>query len=91
MKKRLRVPHETEAMRLSDAPAGARVRLHRSNVDAQSREQLRALGLTDTSAIRVCQQGEPCVVQVRATRIGMSARIAEHLMVIACDEEASWR
>ena len=54
-----------------------------ASVDAESRSLLRALGLTDDSRLRVCKRGEPCVIQVRATRIGISSRIAEHIMVVA--------
>jgi Fe2+ transport system protein FeoA len=52
-------------------------------VDAESRLLLQALGLTDNSRLRVCKRGEPCVVQVRATRIGISSRIARHISVVA--------
>lgn len=74
-------------LRLSDAPAGSTVRLHGTELDAQSRSQLRALGLTDASLLRICQQGEPCVVQVRSTRIGISASVARQLFVIDCTVE----
>ncbi len=42
---------------------------------------LRGLGLTDRSLLRVCQQGEPCVVQVHATRIGLTNRVARAIRV----------
>jgi Fe2+ transport system protein FeoA len=51
-------------------------------VDNELRTLLRALGLTDNSPLRVCKRGEPCVVQVRATRIGISRRIAQHITVV---------
>jgi len=51
-------------------------------VDTELRTLLRALGLTDNSPLRVCKRGEPCVVQVRATRIGISRRIAQHITVV---------
>lgn len=67
--------------RLTDLRVGAIARLHDAQVDAESRSQLRALGLTDRCVIRVCKQGEPCVVQVRATRVGISSRIAQQVFV----------
>jgi Fe2+ transport system protein FeoA len=68
---------------------GSTARVHDADVDAESRSLLRALGLTDASLLRVCKQGEPCVVQVRATRIGLSSRIAQQVFVIPCDGEDS--
>jgi Fe2+ transport system protein FeoA len=68
--------------RLSELPVGATARVHGAELDADSRARLRGLGLTDNSVLRVCKQGEPCVVQVRTTRIGMSGRIARHVVVI---------
>jgi len=68
-------------LRLTDLQVGATARLHDAQVDVESRSQLRALGLTDKSVFRVCKQGEPCVVQVRATRVGISSRIAQHVIV----------
>jgi Fe2+ transport system protein FeoA len=83
------------AVRLSDVPVGFTVRLHDAQLDAQLRSQLGALGLTDGSLLRVCKQGEPCVVQVRTTRVGISGQIAKQLFVIAANaaarREMPWR
>jgi Fe2+ transport system protein FeoA len=68
--------------RLVELEVGETARMVDANVDAESRALLRALGLTDRSLLRVCKRGEPCVVQVRATRIGISSRIAEHIVVL---------
>jgi Fe2+ transport system protein FeoA len=67
--------------RLTDLPVGAVARVHDADLDGESRALLRAIGLTDQSVLRVCKQGHPCVIQVRATRIGMSSRIAQHVTV----------
>lgn len=71
-----------DACPLADLPVGCTARLHDTNLDEESRSLLRGLGLTDASVLRVCKQGEPCVVQVRATRIGLSSRIARHVFVM---------
>ena len=71
----------TAAVRLADVSVGVTARLHEAQLDGESRALLRALGLTDASLLRVCKQGEPCVVQVRTTRIGLSRRIAQHVFV----------
>lgn len=77
------MPATTNSARpLSDLEVGAVARIVDAAVDTESRTLLRALGLTDYSQFRVCKRGEPCVVQVRATRIGISARIAAHITVL---------
>src|SRR6476646_11060686 len=68
--------------KLTDLEVGATARMLDAAVDAELRTLLRALGLTDNSPLRVCKCGEPCVVQVRATRIGISRRIAQHITVV---------
>ena len=84
----------SRVIRLSEVPEGATVRLHDMHLDPQSRLQLRGLGLTDRSPLRVCKQGEPCVVQVRTTRIGVSGSIAQEVFVVIGGDgarECSWR
>ncbi|MCI0365891.1 MAG: ferrous iron transport protein A [Phycisphaerales bacterium] len=44
-------------------------------------ELLNAMGLTDQCEIRVCQGGEPCIVQINATRLGLSASLARKILV----------
>ena len=48
----------------------------------ESRPLLRALGLTNACRIRICKIGDPCIVQVRATRIGLSRTVAQSLYVL---------
>jgi Fe2+ transport system protein FeoA len=66
---------------LTDLPVDARAELRLSTLDDQTRALLRALGLTDGSPLRVCKQGEPLIIQVRATRIGMARSVAAGLLV----------
>ena len=49
--------------------------------DDACRGVLRSLGLTDHCQMRLCKVGDPCIVQVQATRIGLSRVVAEHLLV----------
>jgi len=67
---------------LTDLRAGAEVRLHEVCVDHECREWLRALGLTDASDLRLCKHGDPCIIQVRSTRIGLSKAIASCVFVL---------
>jgi Fe2+ transport system protein FeoA len=50
--------------------------------DPESRSVLRSLGLTRASRVRVCKIGDPCIIQVGATRIGLSRVVAEGLYVL---------
>jgi Fe2+ transport system protein FeoA len=68
--------------KLTELEVGATARMLDAAVDAELRTLLRSLGLTDNSPLRVCKRGEPCVVQVRATRIGISRRIAQQITVV---------
>jgi Fe2+ transport system protein FeoA len=43
---------------------------------------LKALGLTDRCLLRVCKAGEPCIVEVKATRIGLSRTLARGVFVV---------
>ena len=52
---------------------GAVATLHEVR-DAESRPVLQSLGLTDACVLRLCKVGDPCIVQVRSTRIGIVAR-----------------
>jgi Fe2+ transport system protein FeoA len=43
---------------------------------------LRSLGLTDDSTLRVCKRGEPLIIQVRTTRIGLSRAVGHDILVV---------
>jgi Fe2+ transport system protein FeoA len=71
----------TSAVPLTAVRPGAVSTLHEVR-DRESRPFLRALGLTDACRIRLCKTGDPCIVQVRTTRIGLSRAVAEQLFVV---------
>jgi Fe2+ transport system protein FeoA len=75
-------------VRLSQLSTGTIARLHAAELASEDCALLRALGLTDHCVLRVCKAGEPCIVQVRATRIGLSREVARGLLVIP--EAAAW-
>jgi Fe2+ transport system protein FeoA len=69
-------------IRLCDLEVGRAARFHTSTLDAEAGDLLRALGLTAQSIVRLCKRGEPCIVQVRSTRIGLSKTVAGSIYVI---------
>ena len=69
------------AVPLTTVPVGAVATLHEVT-DLDSRAVLRSLGLTDACVLRLCQVGDPCIVQVRSTRIGLSSAVARCLYVV---------
>lgn len=76
-----RRPATPAAVPLTAVPVGAVATLQEVR-DAEARPFLRALGLLDASRLRLCKAGDPCIVQVRATRIGLSRAVAQHLLVV---------
>ena len=76
------------AVPLSCLRDGDRGMLCESRLPSEDCELLRAMGLTDQCEIRVCQSGEPCIVQVRSTRLALSATLARGLLVT---RSGAWR
>lgn len=69
------------AVPLTSVPLGTMVTLHDVR-DPHSRSPLRSLGLIDDCKMRLCKIGDPCIVQVRATRIGLSRAVARCVFVV---------
>lgn len=67
---------------LTALPCGAWARLHGSNLAAEDRALLCALGLSERCRFRLCNAREPWIVQVRTTRIGLAESVAHRLLVI---------
>ena len=69
-------------MRLCDLPVGVTARFEEAHLAPQDCAVLGAIGLTERCRLRVCKTGAPLIVQVRATRIGLSRTVAEGIMVV---------
>jgi Fe2+ transport system protein FeoA len=67
---------------LTTLRAGARAQFQAADLDPADYALVRALGLTDCCRLRVCKAGEPCIVQVRTTRIGLSGVVASGIYVV---------
>jgi Fe2+ transport system protein FeoA len=59
-----------------------------THLPEEDRCMLRALGLYDRCTVRVCRPGRPCIVQIDATRLGLSAAMAQQILVEPCDDPA---
>jgi Fe2+ transport system protein FeoA len=56
-------------------------------LDALPQEDSRlldAMGLPDRAEVRVCRSGSTCIVQVEATRLGISAEMAARILATPC-------
>jgi len=60
----------------------------RQVLDDQSRAVLRSLGLTDGARLRICRLGDPCIIQVRSTRIGLSKAVAQSIYVVVTERDS---
>lgn len=71
-------------IRLTELTPGQPARFydHAPSLDREARDLLRALGLTASAILRVRKGGEPCIVQIRSTRIGLSASVAAQILVL---------
>jgi Fe2+ transport system protein FeoA len=72
---------------LSSVRPGAVVRFRGTVLDPASCDLLRALGLTRECQLTLCKAGEPCIVQVRSTRIGLSGKVADGILVVPDPQE----
>jgi Fe2+ transport system protein FeoA len=70
-------------VRLCDLPVGCGARLHRRDLSDGEACLLAAMGLTEGCRLVVRVVGDPCIVDVRTTRIGLSLSVAQRLLVIA--------
>ena len=59
--------------------------VHLTDLDFDERQSLAAMGLHDDVSFRLCQQGQPCIIQVEATRLGLSKEVTSRIMVRRCD------
>lgn len=71
---------------LLDLAPGATAVL-RQVLDCESRAVLRSLGLTDGACLRICRLGDPCIIQVRSTRIGLSKAVAQSIYVAVTERD----
>ncbi|MHC5022938.1 MAG: FeoA family protein [Planctomycetota bacterium] len=79
---------ECRAVPLSTLRDGTRAVVHQRLMACEDCELLNAMGLTERCRLQVCRRGEPCIVKVASTRLGLSAAMASRILVVP-DEEAA--
>jgi Fe2+ transport system protein FeoA len=67
---------------LAELAVGDLAQLHHVDLEAGTDRFLRAIGLTHAAQLRVCRNGEPCIIQVRSTRVGLARAIADRILVV---------
>ena len=76
---------ERELIPLSELGESEEAVVHITDLDIDERIALSAMGLHDDVTFQLCQQGQPCIVQVEATRLGLSRELTSRIMVRRCD------
>ncbi|MCB1034832.1 MAG: ferrous iron transport protein A [Acidobacteria bacterium] len=69
-------------VRLSDLKTGQFGQMVRAELVCEDCELLSALGMTDRCKFRVCKAGDPWIVEVNSTRIGLAEAVAGRIFVI---------
>lgn len=59
-----------------------------TRLDQDTRDLLRTLGLIDDSSVLVCKRGDPFIIQVRHTRLGLARAVAEGILVMPVDRQS---
>lgn len=75
---------------LTQLARGRRGRISESELDADDRAVLRAMGLKPSASIEICRAGQPCIVALSGIcgggcRIGLSKDLAARVMVDPVD------
>lgn len=73
---------EASPVQLTELAAGAAAQLHAVNLRDEDFALLEALGMTRSCRFRVCKVGDPWIVQIRETRIGLAASVARRILVV---------
>jgi Fe2+ transport system protein FeoA len=72
---------------LTQLRRGDRVVMAGSSLAPEDRAILEAMGLDERTAFTVCRAGRsgPCIIQLDATRLGLSPELAARILTLPCD------
>ena len=77
-------PIEQELVPLSELEVKDEGVVFVANLEIDEQATLAAMGLHEEASFRLCQQGQPCIIQVEATRLGLSQDVTSRIMVRRC-------
>lgn len=63
---------------------GDRAIVDLQDLSSEDSKLLEAMGLGHECEVRVCRAGTPCIVQIEATRLGISADVAAKILATPC-------
>lgn len=69
---------------LTQLKRGDRAIVDLEKLGAEDSRLLAAMGLEHQAEVRVCRAGTPCIVQIEATRLGISAEVAAQIIATPC-------
>ena len=75
--------------RLADLPVGSTARLSCEELSEGEACLLAAMGMTEGCRLKVRTSGDPCIVEVRSTRIGLARSVAVRLVVASDSADGS--
>ena len=75
---------DPELITLSELGEREEAVVHFTDLECDERQALAAMGLYEDVSFRLCQQGQPCIIQVEATRLGLSSEITSRILVRRC-------
>lgn len=71
----------TESMSLFDMPVKSTGRIHAVESTSDLTARLESLGMCEGRTIRVVKHGEPCIVNVYGSRVGIARDVAKQIRV----------
>ena len=76
---------EHEIVPLSSLQEHDEAIIHVTELECDEQQVLISMGLHEDASFRLCQQGQPCIIQVEATRLGLSREVTNRIMVRRCN------
>lgn len=70
---------------LDEVPIGACAVVHHVEADSDDMRRLMTLGICTGRRLELIQRGDPMILRVFATRLGVSRRLAKRVLVQLCD------
>ncbi len=70
------------AVSLTQLGRGQCATFYRADLRCEDCDMLNAMGMTDRCQLKICKIGDPWIVQVKSTRIGLARSLAQRILVL---------